>query len=54
MYAWIWQKLPGPTKVKALLALLMVVVLLALLFEVVYPTVGPMLPGSTAGAQLVE
>jgi hypothetical protein len=44
MYAWIWRRLPGrrPAKLFGMLALLVGV--LAVLFLVVFPTVGRSLP----------
>ena len=44
MYAWLWRKLPGPTPVKALEALLLLVAAVALLFVVVFPWLEPRLP----------
>lgn len=37
MYGWIWRHLPGPTAVKTLEALLLLVATMALLFLVVFP-----------------
>ena len=39
MYSWIWRHLPGPTPVRALLALVLALVVVALLFTVVFPRV---------------
>lgn len=44
MYAWIWRKLPGPTAVKALEALVLAVVVVLLLFTLVFPWLEPRLP----------
>jgi hypothetical protein len=44
VYAWLWHKLPGPTVVKAVEALALFVVVVALLFTVVFPWVEPRLP----------
>ena len=44
MYAWIWRRLPGGTRSKALLALLLVLAAVALLLFVVFPWVEPRLP----------
>ena len=37
MYAWIWRHLPGPTAVKTVEALLLLIAAIALLFLVVFP-----------------
>lgn len=37
MYRWVFQKLPGPTWVKALVAVVVVVGVVFVLFEYVYP-----------------
>jgi hypothetical protein len=44
MYARIWRRLPGPTAVRVLLAALLVAVVVALLWTVVFPAVEPLLP----------
>ncbi|SDP76375.1 hypothetical protein SAMN04487905_108193 [Actinopolyspora xinjiangensis] len=44
MYAWIWRHLPGPVAVKAVTALVLVAVVVALLLFVIFPAVEPMLP----------
>ena len=44
MYAWIWRKLPGPAAVKAVEALVLLVVVVLLLFTVVFPWLEPRLP----------
>ncbi len=44
MYAGIWRRLPGPTAVRVLLAALLVAVVVALLWTVVFPAVEPLLP----------
>jgi hypothetical protein len=44
MYGWIWRQLPGPTPVKSLLALALLVGVLALLMLVVFPALDPLLP----------
>jgi hypothetical protein len=46
MYVWIWRKLPGPVAARLVVALLLVVAVVAILFLVVFPWVGPKLPGS--------
>jgi hypothetical protein len=60
MYSWIWRHLPGPSAMKALEALVLLVAAIALLFLVVFPwaqraipfldvTVGGTESASTAG-----
>ncbi|MFD1827368.1 MULTISPECIES: hypothetical protein [Mumia] len=44
MYAALWRVLPGPSAVKALLALTLFVTLVAILFLWAFPAVQPMLP----------
>ena len=44
MYSWIWRHLPGPTAVRARLALGLVLGICALLLFVVFPWVEPHLP----------
>jgi hypothetical protein len=44
MYGWIWRHLPGPTAVRALTALVLVLAVVALLLFVVFPWVEPHLP----------
>jgi hypothetical protein len=44
VYSWIWRHLPGPTAVRALLALVLVVAVSALLLFVVFPYVEPYVP----------
>jgi hypothetical protein len=44
VYAWIWRHLPGPTSVKSLTALVLVLAVVALLLFVVFPWVEPLLP----------
>lgn len=44
MYAWLWQHLPGPTPVRALVAIALVVVVVALCFVWVFPWVADRLP----------
>jgi hypothetical protein len=44
VYAWLWRKLPGPTPVRVLEALLLALVVVALLFTVVFPWLEPRLP----------
>lgn len=44
MYGWIWDHLPGPAAVRAVLAVGLAVGVVALLWFVVFPWVGPLLP----------
>jgi multisubunit Na+/H+ antiporter MnhC subunit len=44
VYAWIWRHLPGPTSVRVLTALVLVLAVVALLLFVVFPWVEPLLP----------
>jgi hypothetical protein len=44
MYPWIWRRLPGPWPAKLLGLLALLIGVLALLFLVVFPAVGPALP----------
>ena len=44
MYGWLWRHLPGPALVRALILLVVAVALVALLFEVVFPAIAPLLP----------
>ncbi|AIJ20144.1 MULTISPECIES: hypothetical protein [Amycolatopsis] len=44
MYGWIWRRLPGPVAVRALIALVLVLGVIALLLFVVFPWLEPMLP----------
>ena len=44
MYAWIWRRLPGPFVVKLIEALVLIAIILAVLFLVVFPWADPRLP----------
>lgn len=44
MYGWLWGHLPGPTFVRLVLALVLLVAVVAVLFFVVFPVVDPLLP----------
>jgi hypothetical protein len=44
VYAWIWRHLPGPTAVKVIESVVLVLGLFALLMLVVFPWVEPLLP----------
>jgi hypothetical protein len=46
VYPWIWRRLPGGTRSKALLAVLLTTAVVALLLFVVFPWVEPRLPFS--------
>lgn len=44
MYAWLWDKLPGPAVVKLLIALALFLAAVAVLFLWVFPWVDTVLP----------
>lgn len=44
MYAWIWRHLPGPRPVRAVLALALALLTVALLFTTVFPWAEDALP----------
>ena len=44
MYPWIWRHLPGPAAVRALLAVLLVLAVVAVLFTTVFPWAERSLP----------
>jgi hypothetical protein len=44
MYTWIWRHLPGPTAVKVLETLVLLLAVVALLFFVIFPWLEPYLP----------
>lgn len=44
MYAALWRILPGPTAVKVVLAVVLLLAVVAVLFLVVFPEVEPLLP----------
>ena len=44
MYAWIWNHLPGPPAIRALLCALAFAALVAVLFTWVFPWLEPRLP----------
>lgn len=46
MYGYLWRALPGPRPVKALLTVVLVVALVFLLMEVVFPWVSAQMPYS--------
>ncbi|MGC0367299.1 hypothetical protein ABH922_005351 [Rhodococcus sp. 27YEA15] len=46
MYGYLWSVLPGPRPVKALLAIIIVVAIVLLLMEVVFPWVSEHMPYS--------
>ena len=60
MYGWIWKHLPGPWPLKAFLALALLVAVVLVLFQWVFPWLEPRLPfnqvtvdeGSTTSAAL--
>lgn len=44
MYGWIWRHLPGPLLVRVLMALVLVVVVVAVCFQWVFPAIAPYMP----------
>jgi len=44
MYAWIWRHLPGNFLVRSLISLVLVLGVVFLLFEYVFPWAEPLLP----------
>jgi hypothetical protein len=44
MYAWIWRRLPGGWPAKLVASAILVIAVVALLFLVVFPWLGPRLP----------
>ena len=46
MYGWIWRTLPGPWPAKLLGSVVLLLVVVAMLFLVVFPAVEPLLPFS--------
>jgi len=44
MYAWLWRRLPGPTSVRIVTALVLLAAVVAVLLFVVYPWLDPKLP----------
>ena len=51
MYGWIWRHLPGPTGVRALIALVLVVGVLALLMLVAFPRAVTIVPGQVVSIE---
>lgn len=51
MYPWIWRHLPGPAPVRALLAVVLLLVVVWICFQWVFPAVAPFMPfnDSTVG-----
>jgi hypothetical protein len=43
-YGWLWRLLPGPKAVKVLLATLLLVAVVAALFNWVFPAIAPLMP----------
>ncbi|SDM96084.1 hypothetical protein [Actinacidiphila guanduensis] len=44
MYGWIWRHLPGNAWVRALISLALVVLIVYILFQYVFPWAEPLLP----------
>ena len=51
MYAWIWRHLPGPVAVRAMLAVVLAVGVVALLMFVIFPWLEPLLPFNNVGVE---
>jgi hypothetical protein len=51
MYAWLWRHLPGPTPVRALLALALLAGVVTLLFLVVFPWAVQFVPGTDVSVE---
>lgn len=51
MYPWIWRHLPGPTPVRAMIAAALVLSVVWVSFQWVFPAIAPYMPfnGSTVG-----
>jgi hypothetical protein len=47
MYAWIFRHLPGPVWARILLALALIIVVVGVLFELVFPLIAPYSPFTT-------
>lgn len=54
MYGWLWRHLPGPTAVRALLALLLLAAAVAALFLWVFPWAVEQLPGTEVSVEPAE
>jgi hypothetical protein len=48
MYGWIWRHLPGGAIAKLIGAIVLIIAVVALLFLVIFPWIGPALPFSHA------
>ncbi len=44
MYSWIWRHLPGNVGVRALISLVLVLLVVYVLFQYVFPWAEPLLP----------
>ncbi|GAB2678110.1 hypothetical protein [Thalassiella azotivora] len=44
MYGWIWRHLPGPALLRVVLALLLLLVVVWVCFEWVFPVLAPYMP----------
>lgn len=53
MYGILWSALPGPTWLRAVIAIVAVVAVVVFLLEVVFPWIGPMMPGADPEVQTV-
>lgn len=53
MYSTLWNALPLPNWARALIFAAVAIAVVVLLLEVVFPWVGPMMPGADPGVQTV-
>jgi hypothetical protein len=44
VYSWIWRHLPGPTGVRVVLALVLVLAVVFVCFQWLFPTIAPYVP----------
>jgi hypothetical protein len=44
MYGWIWRHLPGPFGVRLLIAIGLVIAVIAICFQWIFPAVAPRMP----------
>lgn len=44
MYGWLWRSLPGPTPVRVLLAVLLLLAVVVVCFQWVFPAIAPLVP----------
>ena len=44
MYSWIWRHLPGPVPVRATIALVLVLAVVVVCFQWLFPAIAPHMP----------